>query len=50
MKRVMLLISFAVGYVLGAKAGRQRYDQIVGAYLQVTNDPLLREKASAATY
>jgi hypothetical protein len=27
--RLGLLLGFAIGYVLGAKAGRERYDQIV---------------------
>jgi hypothetical protein len=27
--RLGLLIGFGIGYVLGAKAGRERYDQIV---------------------
>lgn len=27
--RIGLLLGFAIGYVLGAKAGRERYDQIV---------------------
>jgi hypothetical protein len=29
----------AVGYVLGAKAGRQRYEQIAGTYRAVTGSP-----------
>jgi hypothetical protein len=29
----------AVGYVLGAKAGRRRYEQIVGTYKAVTGSP-----------
>lgn len=28
-----------VGYVLGTKAGRRRYEQIVGAYKAVTANP-----------
>jgi hypothetical protein len=28
-----------IGYVLGAKAGRRRYDQIVGTYRAVTGSP-----------
>lgn len=30
--RLGLIIGFAVGYVLGAKAGRERYEQIVDTY------------------
>ncbi|MET4432489.1 MULTISPECIES: hypothetical protein [unclassified Mycolicibacterium] len=29
----------AVGYVLGSKAGRQRYEQIAGTYRAVTESP-----------
>lgn len=29
----------AVGYVLGAKAGRRRYEQIAGTYRAVTESP-----------
>ena len=29
MKKLPLLVAFAAGYVLGAKAGRQRYEQIM---------------------
>jgi hypothetical protein len=28
-----------IGYVLGAKAGRRRYEQIVGTYRAVTGSP-----------
>jgi hypothetical protein len=29
----------AIGYVLGAKAGRRRYEQIAGTYKAVTESP-----------
>jgi hypothetical protein len=29
----------AVGYVMGTKAGRQRYEKIAGTYRAVTNSP-----------
>ena len=44
-KKAVLLTVFAAGYVLGAKAGRQRYEQIRSAFLKVKNDPHVREKA-----
>ncbi len=31
-----------VGYVFGAKAGRRRYQQIVGTYRAVTGSPVAR--------
>jgi len=32
----------AVGYVLGTKAGRQRYEQIAGTYRAVTGSPVAK--------
>jgi len=32
----------AVGYVLGTKAGKQRYEQIAGTYKAVTGSPAAR--------
>lgn len=32
-------IVLAVGYVLGTRAGRRRYEQIVGTYKAVTGNP-----------
>jgi hypothetical protein len=31
-----------MGYVLGAKAGRHRYEQIVGTYRALTSSPVAR--------
>lgn len=31
-----------VGYVFGAKAGRRRYEQIVGTYRAITGSPIAR--------
>jgi len=39
-------VVLAVGYVLGAKAGRRRYEQIAGTYRAVTGSP--RTKAVVA--
>ena len=33
------LVVMAVGYVLGSKAGRRRYEQISGTYKAVTGSP-----------
>ena len=32
-------VMLAVGYVLGAKAGRRRYEQLVNTYKAVTGNP-----------
>lgn len=44
-----LLIGFGAGYVLGARAGRQRYDQIMAKAQNFWNDPRVQEKTSQAT-
>jgi hypothetical protein len=46
MKKLLLLAAFGAGYVLGAKAGRQRYEQIKSAATRVKDDPHVRSAAS----
>jgi hypothetical protein len=36
---IRYLVVLAVGYVLGSKAGRRRYEQIAGTYKAVTESP-----------
>src|SRR5262249_58527213 len=48
MKKLMLLAALAVGYVLGARAGRERYDQIMGLMGKIKDDPRVQEKAHQA--
>ena len=48
MKKLSLLIAFALGYVLGAQAGRERYEQIRGTVNKVKNDPRVQEKTQQA--
>jgi hypothetical protein len=45
MKKLMLLAALAIGYVLGARAGRERYEQIMSAFNRVKDDPRVQEKA-----
>jgi hypothetical protein len=47
-KRLPLLIAGGIGYVLGAKAGRERYDQLEAAFTKVKNDPRVQEKTEQA--
>lgn len=47
-KKLTYLSAFAGGYVLGAKAGRERYEQIVQAAGQVKDDPRVQEAAAKA--
>ena len=46
-----VLIGYAVvlgvGYVLGAKAGRRRYEQVVGTYRAVTASPTVKSLVEA---
>lgn len=49
MRKLTLLIALAIGYVLGAKAGRQRYEQIKNAAFRVKDDPRVQSAASTVT-
>jgi len=42
------LAGFGAGYVLGSKAGRERYEQIRRAYAQAKDDPRLQSLAGMA--
>ncbi|TNC27618.1 hypothetical protein [Amycolatopsis alkalitolerans] len=42
------LLGAAVGYVLGTKAGRARYDQIVRTYRKVVDHPMVQGAAGVA--
>ncbi len=48
MKKLMLLVAAAVGYVLGARAGRERYEQITGRIDKVKHDPRVQQQTQAA--
>lgn len=48
MKKLMLLAAAGTGYVLGAKAGRERYEQIRSGARRVTRDPRVQAKAHQA--
>ena len=48
MKKLMLLVAGGVGYVLGARAGRERYEQIKKAATRVKEDPRVQEAHQAA--
>ena len=44
---IRYLVVLAVGYVLGTKAGRRRYEQIAGAYRAVTGSPAAKSMIDA---
>jgi hypothetical protein len=48
MKKLVALTAFAAGYVLGAKAGRDRYDQIRRLALRIKDNPRVQETAHSA--
>jgi hypothetical protein len=51
MKIVKLAAGFAVGYVLGSRAGREKYEQIVAGAAQLGNHPAVvqaKQKALSA--
>lgn len=47
-KRLPLLVAGGVGYVLGTKAGRERYEQIMSTFNRVKEDPRVQQKAQEA--
>jgi hypothetical protein len=46
--KLSFLAGFGAGYVLGAKAGRGRYEQIRRAYAHAKDDPRLQSIAGVA--
>ena len=48
MKKLLLLVAGGIGYVLGTRAGRERYEQIVGVATKVKNDPRVQDAAHQA--
>ena len=43
-----LVLGIGIGYVLGSRAGRERYEQIKRAYAQAKDDPRLQSLAGMA--
>jgi gas vesicle protein len=41
--RTGAIVGFAIGYVLGAKAGKERYDQIHKVASTIANNPPIRQ-------
>lgn len=42
--KIAIVVGLAAGYVLGARAGRERYEQIKDAYLKVYNTPVVQKQ------
>ncbi len=48
MAKLPFLLGFGAGYVLGARAGKERYEQIRRAWAQAKDDPRLQSVAGMA--
>ena len=48
MKKLLILVAGGIGYVLGTKAGRERYEQMRSTFNKVKDDPRVQEKAHQA--
>ncbi|MFF2625849.1 hypothetical protein ACFVUN_08760 [Kitasatospora griseola] len=48
MWKVSLIVGVGIGYVLGARAGRERYDQLAGAARQLRENPRVQGAAGKA--
>ena len=48
MAKLSFLAGFGAGYVLGARAGHERYEQIRHAWAQAKEDPRLQSLAGLA--
>jgi gas vesicle protein len=46
--KIILLVGVGIGYVLGARAGRERYDQIAKAARSFVNDPKVKRTVDQA--
>jgi hypothetical protein len=48
MSKMTMILAGAAGYVLGAKAGHERYEQIKSAAQKVARDPRVQHRAQQA--
>lgn len=48
MSKLTLAVAFAAGYVVGAKAGRDRYEQIRAGAQKVAENPTVQSVAATA--
>ncbi|WP_208544035.1 YtxH domain-containing protein [Nocardioides seonyuensis] len=48
MRKLMMLAAGAVGYVLGTRAGRDRYEEIKNMATKVKDDPRVQDRAQQA--
>jgi hypothetical protein len=48
MKKLTLLVGIAIGYVLGTRAGRERYEQIKSGAQRLARDPRVQSATQHA--
>jgi hypothetical protein len=48
MKKMLIVTAGGIGYVLGARAGRERYEQITRMATRVKDDPRVQDAAQQA--
>jgi hypothetical protein len=46
--KILLVVGLGVGYVLGARAGREKYDELVARAQKFWNDPRVQKQVSNA--
>jgi uncharacterized protein (UPF0147 family) len=47
--KLLLVIAVATAYIMGARAGRERYEQIMSSVKQAVGDPKVRQAATQAS-
>ena len=47
--RLGMVVGAAIGYVLGSRAGRERYEQIKRGFARLRHHPAIRQLAGQAT-
>ena len=46
--KILLLVGVGVGYVLGTRAGREKYDEMKAAVEKLWNDPRVQKQVDSA--
>lgn len=46
--KILFVVGLGVGYVLGTRAGREKYDQMKAAALRLWNDPRVQKRVDDA--
>jgi hypothetical protein len=45
--KILFVVGLGLGYVLGTRAGREKYDQLKASALKVWNDPRVQKQVDA---